>query len=114
MTIRVYEVSIRRVKPSQIYPKCGYQKKKSLFEGLHNYEKYHYRSNQDTAAAQVIENYIGGMERASRNAKPSSSTKCESPSQLGAKKPLYSTNSTKCLGVVHMSLISSSNLLVHH
>ena len=56
MTIPVYEVSIRRVKPSQIYPKCGYQNKKSLFEQLHNYEKYHYRSNQDTAAAQVIEN----------------------------------------------------------
>lgn len=80
------EVPTRKVKPSQTCPNCGHQKKKSLSERVHNCEKCGYKTNRDTAAAQVIENYLRGMERASLDAESSSSTNCGSMRQLGAKK----------------------------
>ena len=80
------EVPTRLLKPSQTCPYCGHQKKKSLSERVHNCEKCGYKTNRDTAAAQVIENYLRGMERASLDVESSSSTNCGSMRQLGAKK----------------------------
>ncbi len=80
------EVPTRKVKPSQTCPKCYHQKKKDLSERVHHCFKCGYKTNRDTAAAQIIENYIRGMERASLDAESSSSTECGSMRQLGAKK----------------------------
>jgi len=80
------EVPTRKVKPSQTCPKCGHQKKKDLSERVHHCLECNYKTNRDTAAAQVIENYIRGMERASSVAESSSSIECGNMRQLGAKK----------------------------
>ena len=80
------EVPTRKVKPSQTCPKCYHQKKKELSERVHHCEKCGYKTNRDTAAAQIIENYLRGMERASSDVESSSSTECGSMRQLGAKK----------------------------
>ena len=80
------EIPTRKVKPSQTCPKCYHQKKKDLSQRVHHCDNCGYKTNRDTAAAMVIENYIRGMERASLDAESSSSTECGSMRQLGAKK----------------------------
>ena len=80
------EILTRKIKPSQTCPKCYHQKKKDLSERVHHCDKCGYKTNRDTAAAMVIENYIRGMERASLDAESSSSTNCGSMRQIGAKK----------------------------
>lgn len=80
------EIPTRKVKPSQTCPKCGNQHKKDLSERVHSCKQCGYIADRDTAAAQVIENYIRGLERASSDAEPSSTTNCGSMRQLGAMK----------------------------
>ena len=91
------EIPTRQVKPSQTCPSCGHQKKKSLSERIHKCEKCGYKTNRDTAAAQVIENYLRGKELASLDAESSSSTSCGSMRQLGAKKRQKRQAQRSCL-----------------
>ena len=83
---RYIEVPTRQVKPSQTCPKCYFQKKKDLSQRVHHCGNCGYKTNRDTAAAQVIENYIRGMEHASLDVELPSSIDCGSMRQLGAKK----------------------------
>ncbi len=84
----------------------------SISERVHHCEKCGYKTNRDTAAAQVIENYLRGMERASSDAESSSSTECGSMKQLGAKKRRKSQQKRggnskphrQAEGVVHVKL----------
>ena len=95
------EIPTRKVKPSQTCPKCYHQKKKDLSERVHHCEKCGYKTNRDTAAAMVIENYIRGLEQASLDAESSSSIECGSMRQLGAKKRQKHISSAKRKCVVH-------------
>lgn len=48
------EVPTKKVKPSQICPKCGHQHKKTLDIRVHNCESCGYIQDRDIAAAQVM------------------------------------------------------------
>jgi len=80
------EVPTKKVKPSQTCPDCGNQKKKTLLERVHNCEKCICKLDRDTASAKVMLNYVRGLEQASLDSEPSSSTSCGSMKQLGTKK----------------------------
>ena len=97
------EIPTLMVKPSQTCPKCYHQKKKDLSERVHNCDNCGYRTNRDTAAAMVIENYLRGVEHASSDAESPSSTECGSMRQLGAKKRQKRIVRAKRQCVVHLS-----------
>jgi putative transposase len=80
------EIPTQKVKPSQICPSCGHQKKKTLAEREHHCEKCDYRCDRDVAAAMVMLNYARGLGRPSTDVELPSSTSCGSMRQLGAKK----------------------------
>lgn len=81
------EVPTKKVKPSQTCPGCGTQRKKELSERFHICDcGIQQPLDRDVAAAMVMLDYARGMERASLDAESSSSTKCGSMRQLGARK----------------------------
>lgn len=70
------EVPTKIVKPSQTCSCCGFQKKKTLSERVHNCEKCGFTADRDVTSAQVMLNYARGTERASPDVDDSSSTSC--------------------------------------
>lgn len=80
------EVPTKKVKPSQTCPGCGFQKKKTLSERVHNCEKCGFSCDRDTAAAKVMLNYARGTERASTDVDDSSSVSCGNMRKLGQAK----------------------------
>ena len=80
------EIPTKKVKPSQTCPNCGHQEKKTLAQRMHNCSNCGYQCDRDVAAAMVMLDYARGMECASIDAEPSSSTSCGSMKQLGVKK----------------------------